>query len=77
MRPPPEAILGETVTPDTERAEEERALLAEESLEETATLPADLGASGYDVLSTDAGHRVHTVTHKGHSRERIQKPSND
>ena len=31
-------------------ADEERGLLAEQALEETAVLPADLGASGYDVV---------------------------
>ena len=29
---------------------EERALLSEDALEETAGLPADLGTSGYDVV---------------------------
>lgn len=35
--------------------DEERALLREEALEETATLPADLGASGYDVVPQATG----------------------
>ncbi|KAF8484385.1 hypothetical protein JB92DRAFT_2821426 [Gautieria morchelliformis] len=38
-------------------AAEERALLREEVLEETAALPADLGTSGYDVVP----ERAHTV----------------
>jgi hypothetical protein len=38
-------------------AGEERALLREEVLEETAALPADLGTSGYDVVPA----RAHTV----------------
>ena len=47
MRPPGDpsvtSLQGEAV-------EEERALLREEALEETAVLPADLGTSGYDVV---------------------------
>ena len=39
-----------------ETTDEERALLAEQALEETATLPADLGTSGYDVVPQTSGH---------------------
>lgn len=35
---------------DIESADERRALLAGHALDETATLPADLGTSGYDVV---------------------------
>lgn len=35
---------------DVEGADERRALLAEQSLDATATLPADLGTGGYDVV---------------------------
>ncbi len=34
----------------SDRADEQRALLAENALDETANVPANLGTSGYDVL---------------------------
>ena len=49
---PPTFIRPATASPAQGHAtvEEERALLREEALEETAVLPADLGTSGYDVV---------------------------
>lgn len=44
---------------NAERAEEGRALLSEETLEETATLPADLGTSGYDVVPPPSATSTH------------------
>ena len=35
---------------NAERGDEDRALLANEALDETAALPADLGQSGFDVV---------------------------
>ena len=39
-----------------ETADEERGLLTEQALEETAALPADLGTSGYDVVPQPSAH---------------------
>ena len=41
---PPKCLMPRAPEP------EERALLSEEALEETAALPADLGSSGYDAI---------------------------
>jgi len=41
---------------ETAVSEEQAALLARESLDETAVLPADLGQSGYDVAPPHPGH---------------------
>ena len=38
-------------------ADETRALLAREALDETAALPADLGQSGYDVVPSHNNHQ--------------------
>ncbi|KAF9227866.1 hypothetical protein BS17DRAFT_857417 [Gyrodon lividus] len=48
LRPSPTAIA-----PATVEAEEAEALLASSRLDESATLPVDLGQSGYDVLPAD------------------------
>jgi len=57
---PPACVRPPAATPvaqaPAEAAEEERALLREETLDETAALPADLGTSGYDVVP--AGQHV-------------------
>lgn len=50
----PTAVQGFTGDPDVEGADERRALLAEHALDATATLPADLGTSGYDVVPPPA-----------------------
>ncbi|KIK97087.1 hypothetical protein PAXRUDRAFT_825301 [Paxillus rubicundulus Ve08.2h10] len=48
LRPSPSPTAMDAV--DAEEAEEAEALLASSRLDESATLPADLGQSGYDVL---------------------------
>jgi hypothetical protein len=49
IRPSPIQLSAE----DPEQGEEARALLAENALDETAGLPADLGSGGYDVVPSE------------------------
>ena len=54
MNPPKFLLLGAGA--GIEEAEERR-LIAEDSLEDTAVLPADLGTSGYDVVPPHQHHQ--------------------
>ncbi|KAF8319421.1 hypothetical protein DL93DRAFT_2075093 [Clavulina sp. PMI_390] len=53
LKPAPSSVPGIAITSSEDlesAADERRALLAQEHLDETATLPADLGTGGYDVV---------------------------
>lgn len=56
------------VRPAAAPVEEERALLRDEALDETAALPADLGTSGYDVVPAGHGHSSESASATGGGR---------
>ena len=57
LLPPPEAVVRAAGGEDG-RPEEQRALLSEEVLDETAILPADLGTSGYDAIPVASAKKL-------------------
>ena len=65
MNPPKFLLLGAGA--GTEEAEERR-LIAEDSLEDTAVLPADLGTSGYDVVPPHQHHQQQQQEQQQHTR---------